>query len=108
MPSPCPGMDPYLEAYWGDVHTSLTTYARDQLRDRLPGDLRARVQEYVHLQTNQDEKQRWSPDVRIVEHESTLLDRSQPSVIEVAEPLIVPISIEWTESRSGKYLAASK
>lgn len=30
MPSPFPGMDPYLEAHWGDVHTSLATYARDR------------------------------------------------------------------------------
>jgi len=23
MPSPFPGMDPYLEAHWGDIHTRL-------------------------------------------------------------------------------------
>jgi len=40
-------MDPYLESSWGDVHTSLVTYARDQLRVQLPPNLRARVEEQV-------------------------------------------------------------
>ena len=32
MASPFPGMDPYLEQFWGDVHHALITYARDQLQ----------------------------------------------------------------------------
>ena len=36
MPSPFPGMDPYLEQHWGDVHTSLVIYARNQLQKVLP------------------------------------------------------------------------
>lgn len=47
MKSPFPGMDPYLEEHWGDVHTSMTTYARDQLAGQLPPDLRVRVEEYT-------------------------------------------------------------
>jgi len=27
MKNPFPGMNPYLEAHWRDVHTSLVTYA---------------------------------------------------------------------------------
>jgi len=38
-------MDPYHESFWGDVHTSLITYARNQLRVHLPADLRVRVEE---------------------------------------------------------------
>ena len=45
MKSPFPGMDPYLEAHWGDVHTTLMVYARNQLNEQLPGDLAARVGE---------------------------------------------------------------
>lgn len=45
MKSPFPGMDPYLEAHWGDIHTSLMVYARNQLNEQLPGDLRAAVEE---------------------------------------------------------------
>ncbi len=43
--NPFPGMNPWLEEHWGDVHTSLTTYARDQLQPRLPPGLRARIEE---------------------------------------------------------------
>ena len=35
MPSPFPGMDPYLEAHWRDVHASLIIYARDALQGAL-------------------------------------------------------------------------
>ena len=44
MKSPFPGMDPYLEWYWGDVHTRLTTYASNQLAAQLPSDLRVRIE----------------------------------------------------------------
>ena len=44
MKSPFPGMDPYLERHWSDVHQALVTYIRDQLQPKLPEDLRARMQ----------------------------------------------------------------
>jgi hypothetical protein len=44
MKSPFPGMDPYLEAYWGDVHTRMMTYLSDELRESLPKELVARIQ----------------------------------------------------------------
>ncbi len=53
MPSPFPGMDPYLEAHWRDVHASLIIYARDALQGVLPTSLRARVEESVLLETPQ-------------------------------------------------------
>jgi Protein of unknown function (DUF4058) len=38
MPSPFPGMDPYLESprYWQDFHGSFITYAREALQSQLP------------------------------------------------------------------------
>ncbi len=45
MKSPFPGMDPYLEAHWGDVHTTLMVYASRQLNTQLPSDLAARIEE---------------------------------------------------------------
>ena len=41
MTSPFPGMDPYLESHWADIHHRLVMYACDQIQSRLPGDLRA-------------------------------------------------------------------
>ncbi len=51
MPSPFPGMDPYLERHWGDIHHRLITYASDRLREVLPSDLRARIEERVFVET---------------------------------------------------------
>ena len=39
MPSPFPGMDPYLEQHWGDVHHNLISFAEGWLNERLPRDL---------------------------------------------------------------------
>ena len=54
MKSPFPGMDPFLEARWGDVHTRLTTYACDQLQTQLPPDLRARIENHLIEMYGQD------------------------------------------------------
>lgn len=102
MPSPFPGMDPFLEAHWGDVHTRLTTYASDQLQPRLPGDLRARIEEYVHLEAeDSDATPRFSPDVTVVERATaTRVRPMQLATVEIAaaEPLVVPFELEpWTE-----------
>lgn len=45
MPSPFPGMDPYLEPYWGDIHHTMITLARGTIQDQLPDDLVARIDE---------------------------------------------------------------
>src|SRR5438067_4781357 len=91
MPSPFPGMDPYLEAHWRDVHASLIIYTRDALQGVLPGSLRARVEERVLLETPQGLSDHpLYPDVRVVEYTSKrgLLTRPQAASA-VAEPLLV-------------------
>src|ERR1700731_4002126 len=91
MPSPFPGMDPYLEAHWRDVHASLIIYARDALQGVLPSALRARVEESVLLETPKGLGDHpLFPDVRVVEYTSkrNTETRSQANVA-VAEPLLV-------------------
>lgn len=68
--NPLPGMNPWLEAYWGDVHTRLTTYSCDTIQRQLPSDLQARVAEYLSVQEPDEEtrkSRRISPDVHIAE-----------------------------------------
>jgi hypothetical protein len=66
--SPFPGMDPYLERRWGDVHTSLCTEIRTELQQKLPPGLRARAQEDVLLEDESDEEPAFfEPDVSIVQ-----------------------------------------
>jgi hypothetical protein len=43
MKNPFPGMNPWLEEFWRDVHASVLVLAREQLNTRLTGDLSARV-----------------------------------------------------------------
>lgn len=45
--NPFPGMNPWMESHWGDVHTRLTMYSCDAIQRQLPADLHARVEEYL-------------------------------------------------------------
>ncbi len=51
MPSPFPGMDPYLEgrSVWPDVHASLITYIRENLQPQIRPKYIARIGERVAL-----------------------------------------------------------
>ncbi len=97
MKSPFPGMDPYLEWHWGDVHTRLTTYASDQLAGQLPSDLRVRVEEYVAVDEENGDSIAFVPDVRVEERrvggESDTAGTPSTGVA-VAEPLVIQLHIE--------------
>src|SRR5437899_1402709 len=96
MASPFPGMDPYLEQFWGDVHQSLITYARDQLQGVLPGDLRARVQERVFVEVPNGRERNMYPDVRVVERgrARSRAPAATAGGVAVAEPLRIRLPDE--------------
>src|SRR5438067_13810883 len=50
MPSPFPGVDPFIEdqKFWPDFHQSFMTYWRDHLLELLPDNYDARLEERVH------------------------------------------------------------
>jgi len=107
MKSPFPGMDPYLERHWGDVHQAFVTYIRDKLQSVLPRDLRARMQERVYIELP-DARHEYYPDVRVIEHPrrretgGTATAVAEPaSAVETAhgdltpaEPLLIHLGIE--------------
>ncbi len=94
MPSPFPGMDPYLERHWGDVRTSLVTYARDRLQALLPRNLRARVEERVVVSLF-DRPRSLFPDVRVIETErSSRREAKRAGSIAVAQPLVIELADE--------------
>jgi Protein of unknown function (DUF4058) len=96
--SPFPGMDPYLEQYWGDVHHRLCTYSCDFIRHSLPQGLIARIDEQTLIEVQPEPPRRVIPDVRVIEHgeggeggvavmappivadEATIIDRDDPIV----------------------------
>ena len=69
MPSPFPGMDPYLEGRWSDVHSKLIAFIGEAVQARLPADLRARSEERVLLEADEDDAPlaAYRPDVAVVE-----------------------------------------
>jgi hypothetical protein len=97
MKSPFPGLDPYLEQHWCDVHSTLVVYARDRLQPRLPGSLRARVEERVFLETDEDSYRVIYPDVHVFEQSQSRepsLATAAGTDVAVQKPLLVQIEDE--------------
>lgn len=97
MKNPFPGMNPWREEHWRDVHASLLVYARDQLNARLPPGLQARVGERLAIDAGEEKPSGYVPDVTITEP----WDRpARPALGEggaeaaVAEPAIVDLGEE--------------
>lgn len=90
MRSPFPGMDPYLEQFWGDLHQTLINRSRTAIQKQLPADLVARVDERVVVEPADPFSRKIIPDVRVVERGL----RERPELrttngIAVAEPMVV-------------------
>jgi hypothetical protein len=95
MKSPFPGMDPYLERHWGDIHTSLLVYARNQLNAQLPDDLQARVEESLAVEIDARPTRTVYPDVQVVEEpQEPWAPDSSAAGVPVAEPLVVLLEDE--------------
>jgi hypothetical protein len=86
-------MDPYLEAFRGDVHARLVIHLSEELQRRLPRDLRARVEERVFVESDDRESRVIYPDVRVYERprRGTYIEpeTSGGVAVAVAEPLLI-------------------
>lgn len=107
MKSPFPGMDPYLQRHWRDVHTSLVTYARDQLQPVLPAGLVARIEERVYLEEEGELGRSFYPDVLVVQDPG----RKKVAVavrgeVALAEPIVVKVRSEPITERFVQILDA--
>jgi Protein of unknown function (DUF4058) len=112
MRSPFPGMDPFLEQFWGDVHHTLINRSRAAIQKELPADLVARVDERVFVEPAAGSPRSVIPDVRVVERgrpEKPVLRASNG--VAVAEPLVIHIEqdepvrqgfIEIIDLKSGR------
>ncbi len=99
MASPFPGMDPYLETRWGDIHGSLTIYSRDILNRSLPTGLVARSE--VRSIVFEDELflRNFTPDVSV--YERGLVEPSEPrgAKVAIAESVCVVTEPEEIQQR---------
>lgn len=91
MKSPFPGLDPYLEPFWSNVHTSLMTYMRDEIQRQLPEGLWANVEETVTVDDfDLGDRRKVKPDVDIIDDrpwEPTW--NQEEGGLAVAEPVVV-------------------
>jgi hypothetical protein len=89
MDSPFPGMDPYLESRWSDVHVKLISFIGEALQPLLPRDLRARSEERVLLEEEDEAESRaYRSDVAIVD-----TGRPAPAVASASVATVEPIFI---------------
>jgi hypothetical protein len=96
MPSPFPGMDPYLEGYlWPDVHSALASKIRQQLVPQLRPRYTARLEVYV-TEDNAPEGEIGIlyPDVQVMENQQ-IAKPGQPtedsSIAILPAPVTVPV-----------------
>jgi hypothetical protein len=95
MKSPFPGMDPYLERHWRDVHAELISLARTALNKELPSDLIARMEERIVIDDLQHETQRTIfPDVRVYGDQNAAKSESASATAVIAEPIILELEVE--------------
>lgn len=102
--NPFPGMDPWMEATWSDVHLKLIAYIGDAVSEALPPDLRVRSEQQVSI-GNEGERRR--PDVAVLESwKQGIPPQWQPTVeggaVMTAEPEIVMVddeTLRWIEIR---------
>lgn len=97
MPSPFPGVDPYLESqgYWPDFHSRFITYWCDALADQLPTSYEVRIGERINLMEHGAERiRRFGPDLT-VEHRQPSQPAGTPSpAVATLEPVTIPLVIE--------------
>ena len=96
--SPFPGMDPYLESRWSDVHVKLIGFTGEAIQPLLPPDLRARGEERVLLQEeseDDDGSYSYRSDVAVVQTQAT---GPAPPLAGGAVATVEPIVIRRSES----------
>jgi Protein of unknown function (DUF4058) len=100
MPSPFPGMDPFLEepGLWPDVHHEIISEARAQLGAQLVPKYYVRIEERVYISDENDPgRDVMVPDVRIAARpgwEDRPFEPRGGTAVEIAEPIVVTTLID--------------
>lgn len=108
--SPFPGMDPFLESRWPEVHARLIVYAANQINQALPEDLQANIEENLAV-SESDVRLSIRPDIHI-SHDPNFADSSlRASGATVADPLVIKMAPQATRhieivDKSGRVVTA--
>ncbi len=106
MPSPFPGMNPYLERpnKWRGIHTRFLTFASSALTDQLRGRYFVHIEESVTVRSTDGEplKERLVPDLAFVERgrsaraaSAAVLDTSEE--VELVDVFVDEVRHRWIE-----------
>src|SRR5208283_3065645 len=110
MPSPFPGMDPYIESSdrWSSFHTLMIASLCEQLNLRLPERFVASVEEnlWVHEPENRKRRESKEPDVRVSERPGRKGTMGGVAVAAVAAPL--KIVLPKLASRWRRYVKTTE
>jgi len=94
VPSPFPGMDPYLEnpAIWPDLHVGLNAAIRAELNKRLPARYAARIDRYVWIhEPGADERTLLGkPDVYVAETTGSGSGSGHAAVLTAPATVVLP------------------
>src|SRR5437870_2612344 len=105
MPSPFPGMDPYIEAsgLWGDFHGGMLAAIRAELNQRLPKGYAATMDLYVWTPKSKTAKRRRmaKPDVYVREEKRQPLQSTATTTIVAPNTIVLP-AVERRKRRHVK------
>jgi hypothetical protein len=102
MPSPFPGMDPYLEhpSLWPDVHNSLITAIRDALTPLVAPRYYIGLERRTHLLKPDDVVFIGRPDVAVISHRPS----PQPATLPLAEIGVLEVEVPMNDEVSENFL----
>jgi hypothetical protein len=95
MPSPFPGIDPFLEAqgYWEEFHWKYINYVQEALAETVPVDYEVRIRERLSLVYDPDlsPPRKILPDVAVLQATGTM--RARPATVGTAtlEPIVLAL-----------------
>lgn len=106
MPSPFPGMDPYLESqgYWHDFHPTFLTACRRALTAVLPRHYAALVEEQISLVDVADTTQVYKPDVGVTLGKTRSSLPVGRGVVATLEPIDLPIALEDLDEVRNRWI----
>ena len=107
MPSPFPGMDPYLEISgdWRDFHARFLNGCADAIAERLPRNYVARIEErFQILEYPQDVEQHRYPDVSISRTGSSQTPAGPAAAIATLEPEVIPLVTTIVEEVKERWI----
>ncbi len=112
MPSPFPGIDPYVEycGRWQDFHSALLVYYRVALNEFLPEGYVAQVEEEASLMRDPGDKPpRPHPDVAVARDPIARRGgRQEQGRVGILEPVTIPLTTAYMEEVAATWIEIRK